>query len=198
MSLMKCGVLSAVIGLALALPGSASGVPAMSVGQAVVESKALVHGVVEDQFSQWEEFDEHRIVFTYSTVRVQHADFKALPRSRDVVVRTVGGTVDGYTQVLIDEASFTLGEEVVVFLDMDTDWAHLVVTGFHQGKYTVVRDGSGRISGFRQDAGAQVDKTAAAQRPVMPLATFAAELRNARRAITAREDVEIHPLTRVR
>jgi len=196
MSLMKRGVFTLAIGLALALQSNATEVPAMSLGQVFSESKAMVHGVVVDQFSEWERYDEHNILFTYSTIRVRHADFRGMTPTRDVVVRTVGGTLDGYTQVLVDEASFKVGEEVVTFLEMDPDWAHFSVVGFRQGKYTVVRDGAGQIRGMRPDAGAQVEGQEA--RPIMPLALFASELHGARRAMKLQEDVQIHPLTPVR
>jgi hypothetical protein len=195
MSLVKRGVLPLAIGLVLALQSNATDVPEMSIGQVLSESKALVHGVVVDQFSEWEQYDGHKILFTYSTIRVRHADFMSMQRSRDVVVRTVGGTLDGYTQLLIDEASFKLGEEVVVFLGLEPDWAHFSVTGFRQGKYTVVRDGAGRITGMRPDAGAQVDSKAAEARQVVPLETFASSLRHARK-LGAGDALEIHPLVR--
>jgi hypothetical protein len=186
------------VGLALSIPTAASGVPEMSLPEVLKESRAVVHGVVVDQFSQWEEFDGNKIIFTYSTLRVDHADFLRLAPARNVVVRTVGGTVDDYTQVLIDEASFQLGEEVVVFLGLEDDWMHLSVVGFHQGKYEVVRDVRGRMSGLRKARGAQAGDEPAVANPVVPLTRFAADLKRARAGVLAGDTSDVHPLVPVR
>lgn len=191
-------VCALAIGLALSLPAAASGVPRMSMPEVLNESRAVVHGVVVDQFSQWEEFDGNKVIFTYSTLRVQHGDFLRLAPAKEVVVRTVGGTVDDYTQVLIDEASFKLGEEVVVFLGLEDDWAHLSVVGFHQGKYEVVRDARGRMAGVRQALGAQTEPAPETVRPVIPMTSFAADLKRARTGLMTGDTSDAHPLVRVR
>jgi hypothetical protein len=191
-------VCALAIGLALSIPTAASGVPQMSLPEVLKESRAVVHGVVVDQFSQWEEFDGNKIIFTYSTLRVEHADFLRLAPAREVVVRNVGGTVDGYTQVLIDEASFQVGEEVVVFLGLEDDWLHLSVVGFHQGKYEVVRDTRGRMSGLRQALGAQTEPRPEDARPVVPMTRFAADLKRARTALLSGDTSDVHPLVPVR
>jgi len=180
-----------------ALPG-ASGVPEMTLGEVLRDSKAVIHGVVVDQFSQWEEGDGNKIIFTYSTLRVQHADFGKFAPARDVVVRTVGGLVDGYRQLLIDEASFTMGEEVVVFLDLEDGWLHPSVVGFHQGKYTVTRDAAGHVQGLRRDAGQQVDSDRQAKQPLIPLARFASDLRRARLGLAQGDTSDVHPLVKIR
>ena len=192
------GFLALAAGLALSLQASASDVPEKSLAEVLSESRAVVHGRVVDQFSQWEEYGEHKIIFTYSTLRVEHGQFRQLPETSEVVVRTVGGSVEGYTQLLIDEASFTLGEEVIVFLGLEEDWLHLSVSNFRQGKYTVVRGADGRIRGVRQDAGQQTDPAKLDERPLIPLSRFAADLRRARRGLAEGETSDVHPLTPVR
>jgi len=191
-------VLALVVGLALSLEAGASGVPEKSLTEILSESRVVVHGRVIDQFSQWEEFDEHKIIYTYSTIHVERGQFGGLPEMRDVVVRTVGGTVDDYTQVLIDEASFTLGEEVIAFLTLEDGWAHLSVTNFRQGKYTVVRDSGGRIRGLLPDAGQQADAAATEQQRLVPFSRFATEFRDARLALSQGDKSGIHPLVPVR
>jgi hypothetical protein len=187
-----------VLGLALPLQASASGGPQMTLGEVLSESKAMVHGVVVDQFSQWEESNGNKIIFTYSTLRVENGQFGKLGRMQNVVVRTVGGSVDGYNQVLIDEASFTPGEEVIVFLGLEDGWLHPSVVGFHQGKYTVSRNASGRILGLRQDAGAQVDRKEVEKTPLIPLSRFVEEVRRARRGSLERDTSDVHPLVRIK
>lgn len=191
-------VLSLACGLALTLQAGASGVPRMTMGEMLSDAKAVVHGVVVDQFSQWEEFDGNKVIFTYSVVRVENADFMRLAPTRDVVVRTVGGIVDGYQQVLIDEASFTLGEEVIVFLGLEDGWAYTSVVGFHQGKYTVSRNAAGRIIGVRQGTGQQLEPAKAEQQPLIPLTRFVNDLRRARNGLAQGDLSDVHPLVKVR
>ena len=186
------------LGLAFTLQASASGVPPMTMAEVLSQTKIVVHGVVVDQFSQWEESDGNKIIYTYSTLRVENGQFGKLGRMPNVVVRTVGGTVDGYQQVLIDEASFQLGEEVITFLGLEDGWAHPSVVGFHQGKYTVNRNLAGRIIGVRQDAGAQVDPAQLEKRPLIPITRFVEDMRRARRGVAAGDTSDVHPLVRIR
>jgi hypothetical protein len=185
-------------GLGLPLQASASGGPQMTLSEVLSETKAVVHGTVVDQFSQWEENDGNKIIFTYSTLRVQDGQFGAFGPMQSVVVRTVGGSVDGYNQLLIDEASFALGEEVIVFLGLEDGWLHPSVVGFHQGKYTVSRNAAGRILGLRQDAGAQVEPRQAEKTPLIPLSRFVDDVRRARRGLLDRDTSVVHPLVRIR
>lgn len=191
-------LIALAFGLGLPLQAAASGGTPMTMGEVLSEAKAVVRGVVVDQFSQWEEYDGNKVIFTYSTLRVENAFFGKLPPMQNVVVRSVGGTVDGYRQVLVDEASFELGEEAVVFLGLEEGWLHLSVIGFHQGKYTVVRTPSGRILGLRQDSGEQLDSAQLEKRPLIPLSRFADDLRRARRGLAQGDTSEVHPLVRVR
>lgn len=191
-------LIALAFGLGLPLQAGAMGGTQMTMGEVLAETRAVVRGVVVDQFSQWEENDGNKVIFTYSTLRVENAYFGKLPPMQNVVVRTVGGTVDGYRQVLIDEASFQLGEEAVVFLGLEDGWLHLSVVGFHQGKYTVVRNLTGRILGLRQDSGEQLDASRLEKRPLIPLSRFADDLRRARSGLVHGDNSEIHPLVRVR
>ena len=191
-------VLALAVGLALSSQAVASGVPEKSLTETLSESRAVVHGRVIDQFSQWEVVGEHKIIYTYSTIRVAHGEFRNLPEMEDVVVRTVGGIVDEYEQVLIDEASFKLGEEVITFLTLEDGWLHLSVTNFRQGKFTVERAANGRILGVRPDAGAQADPAAAKARTLVPLSSFANDFRRARVALAEGDLSDVHPLIPVR
>ena len=191
-------LIALALGLVLPLQASASGVPEMSLSEVLSQSRAVVHGVVVDQFSQWEESNGNKIIFTYSTLRVQNGHFGKLPAMRDLVVRTVGGSVDGYTQVMIDEATFTMGEEVVVFVGLEDDWLHTSVVGFHQGKYSVARNAAGRMVGLRQDAGQQLEPARLDKRPLIPLSRFVSDLRRARRGVLEGDTSDVHPLVRIK
>jgi len=189
-------VLAAALCAAFSLPAGALDAPKMTLGEVLRDSRAMVHGKVVDQFSQWEEVNGNKIIFTYSAIRVQNADFHLGGGPQDIAVRTVGGSIDGFRQVMIDEASFRVGEEVVVFLALEEGWDHPSVVGLNQGKYEVVRGENGAIRGLRQDPGAHVEEKEA--RPLISLARFSADLRQARRALSAGESTVVHPLTPVR
>ena len=194
----KRGLLALTAILALPLSAGASDMKEKSLVETLSESRAIVHGRVIDQYSQWERFGGNEIIFTYSTIQVENAQLLKMNARDHVVVRTVGGTVNGYTQLLIDEASFRLGEEVVTFLTLEEDWFHLSVTNFRHGKYSVVRDANGRIEGLRKDPGQQVDPKLRAMQPVIPRQRFAADLRQAFAKLRDGDTSDITPLTPVR
>ena len=82
-----------LIGLALlALPLGASQFIELSFDQVARESSYIVRGTVEQTWSQWD--DSHEVIFTYATVRV-HRYFGETTGPDTLVVREVGGTVDG-------------------------------------------------------------------------------------------------------
>jgi hypothetical protein len=199
MQSMKEWILASAVGaLALSAAASASVIPPMTLTQVVRASHALVHGVVVDQFSRWEDSEGNRIIFTYTTLRVMHADTAHLPEDATVVVRSVGGVVDGYHQVLVGEVSFHLGEEVVAFLGLVDGWLHPSVVGIHQGKYTVVRGARGNLLGLVRDEGRALDRPAA-NGQLVPIARFAADLRAAKTASPLEDgSSNLHPLTPVR
>lgn len=68
--------------------------------------------------------------------------------SKEIVVRTIGGTVGNVTMVSDDEVSLKPGEKVLLYLSNDTypsptalGQEHFLVFGSYQGKFTLTDDG---------------------------------------------------------
>jgi len=95
MRIVQAFLIALAFGLALPRQASATGDSQMTMGEVLSQTRAVVRGVVVDQFSQWEENDGSKIIFTYSTLKVDNGLFGKLPPMENVVVRTVGGDVDG-------------------------------------------------------------------------------------------------------
>ena len=124
--------------LALAVPLSASQFLEQSFDQVARGAKFIVRAQVIDTFSAWD--DAHEVIYTYATLRV-HRYFGETTGPDTLVVRNVGGTVDGYTQEAIGFPAVRRGEHVVFMLSEDGD-AVLQIHGYNQGKY-LVRDRAG-------------------------------------------------------
>lgn len=116
----------------LAAPASASVVVPLDLPELVGRSELIVHAVPTRQESVWE---GGRIV-TRTTLRV----IGALKGSagKEVEVRHFGGVVHGIGQKLYGEPTFSLGEEVVLFLR--SQGGELRTVGMAQGKFRVVAD----------------------------------------------------------
>src|SRR5688572_17288608 len=99
--------------LALALPLSASQFVDMPFDQVARESQLVVRGTIGETYSAWD--DAHEVIYTYATVRV-HRYFGESTGPDIVMIREVGGTVDGYTQEAIGFPAIRSGENVVLML----------------------------------------------------------------------------------
>src|SRR5215210_3878605 len=99
--------------LALALPLSASQFIEMPFDDVAREATYIVRGNVVDTWSQWDEARE--VIYTYATVNVtRYCGESTGPDT--LLVREVGGTVDGYTQEAIGFPAIRRGEKVVLLL----------------------------------------------------------------------------------
>ncbi len=146
--------------LIVALPLSASQFIDMPFDQVARESSLVVRGTVENTWSAWD--DSHEVIFTYATVRVSRY-FGETTGPDTVVVREVGGTVDGYTQEAIGFPAIRSGENVVLMLSRWEDSADYRIHAYNQGKYLVrmngrqeiliedpVKQGDGRLGNDRE------------------------------------------------
>ncbi len=120
--------------LVVAVPLSASQFVNLPFDQVARESQYIVRGTVEQTWSAWD--DAHEVIFTYATVRVNRY-FGETTGPDTLVVREVGGTVDGYTQEAIGFPAIRQGENVVLFLSRWDDGADYRIHAFNQGKYLV-------------------------------------------------------------
>ncbi|HEX8409311.1 MAG TPA: hypothetical protein VF883_10620 [Thermoanaerobaculia bacterium] len=117
-----------------ALPLSASQFMEVSFDQVARESALIVRGTVSETWSAWD--DAHEVIFTYATVRV-HRYFGEATGPDTLLVREVGGTVDGYTQEAIGFPVIRSGEDVVLMLAKWENSADFRIHAYNQGKFLV-------------------------------------------------------------
>ncbi len=118
--------------LAVAIPLSASQFTNVPFDELARGSKFIVRDTVVDTFSTWDESRE--VIWTYATIRVTRY-FGETTGPDTLVVRNVGGTVDGYTQEAIGFPVLRRGENLVLMLAQDEN--DLVINAYNQGKFLV-------------------------------------------------------------
>lgn len=133
--LVSIGVLLLV---ALALPVGASTFLWMEPQELVRGSAAVVQGEVLKVESYWDRAG--RVIVSEVMVRVEEKVFG--DTASVVVVRTWGGTVNGYTVEAQGFPKFQPRERVLLYLEAERDGASRV-TGYQQGHFRVVRDKAG-------------------------------------------------------
>jgi hypothetical protein len=77
------------------------------------------------------------MIVTESKVRVEDALSKAAPGSAQIVVRTLGGVLNGVGELVHGQAELSFGQPCLVFLKRAGDGA-LWVTGMAQGHYPLI------------------------------------------------------------
>lgn len=120
-----------------AAPAVASTFIALDQRELVAQSDAVVQGRVLKVNSFWS--PSGRVILTEVMVQVEEKILGDAPSV--VVLRTAGGTVDGYTVEAHGFPKFEAGERTVLFLQNSADLAS--VTGYRQGQYRIVRDKAG-------------------------------------------------------
>lgn len=126
--------LIALLLIVSALPLSASQFIEQPFDQVAREATYVVRGAVTHTWSAWN--DAHDVIYTYATVRVSRY-FGEIAGPDTLVVREVGGTVDGYTQEAIGFPAIRRGEQVVLFLSEWAGSSDLRIHAYNQGKYLV-------------------------------------------------------------
>jgi hypothetical protein len=124
--------------LAVAVPLSASTFFKMSPRDLVRDSAAVVQGKVLKVSSFWD--STGRAIVTEAQIQVEEKVFGNAPSV--VVVRTFGGTVDGYTVEAHGFPKFRANERLLLYLEAEKDGASRV-TGYQQGQFRIVRDQAG-------------------------------------------------------
>lgn len=129
------GVLACAL---MAVPAGASTFVAMSGGELVGQSDAVVVGEVLYTYSYWNA--EGTMIFTDAVVHVRESIVGKA--SGLVSVRTPGGTVADYRVDAHGFPAFRPGQSQVLFLHR-TPEGLMEVTGFQQGQYRVVTRSDG-------------------------------------------------------
>ena len=127
--------------LVAAAPASASTFLHVGRGELTARAEAVVVGTVLEVESFWS--DDGRIIVTEAKVLVEEALVGDAPSV--ALVRTFGGTVNGFTVEAHGFPTFEKGERLLLFLEPDrrARGAHRVL-GFQEGKYRVTVDKAGR------------------------------------------------------
>lgn len=130
------GLIGVLFALAI-MPAQAATVAPLSFEQLVRQSSSVVYARVTDVRSQWR--DDRRSIESLVTVEV----IKGLKgTAADELTLTVpGGQIGHYLNVMPGAPSFARGDLAVLFLTARVPRLP-VTTGFTQGIYRVVRDGS--------------------------------------------------------
>jgi hypothetical protein len=136
------GSLVAAAGATLVRRSVASVSLPLSLSELVKSSRHAIVGTPVDLFAQWESLGDHRRIITYTMVRTEYSLDGRPPATREVLVRTLGGIVDGIGQIVPGEAVLRRNAPAAVFL---TDVAKdlFAVTGMAQGHYPLVTDPQG-------------------------------------------------------
>lgn len=135
-------ILTLVVLTALAIPAMASQFVEQPFDQVARQSQYVVRGTLGTVTSQWD--DAHEVIYSYATIRVKHY-FGETAGPDVLVVREVGGTVDGYTQEAIGFPALREGEDVVLFLSQWDDSSDFRIESYNQGKLLVRHRGEQEI-----------------------------------------------------
>lgn len=169
-------LLALLMALVAGIPAGASTFLAMNQRELVRDSAAVVDGEVLQVHSFWE--PSGRIMVTEAIVKVTDSVFGEA--GSVVVVRTFGGTVEGYNVKAEGFPTFNRGERLLLYLEPEREGAHRV-TGYQQGQYRVVRDKSGMevaVPTFEAEAALITRDGREAPRPrALPLATLKSQIR---------------------
>jgi hypothetical protein len=114
-------------------------------------------------------------IYTYVTFDVSELLKGTLP-SRRIVLKQLGGRVNGLGLLVGGQATFEPGEDAIVFLEVRPRDLTLYTAALWQGKWTVGTDASGRLLARRIDP-ALVQRSWAGGSEVRPFASFLASLR---------------------
>jgi hypothetical protein len=126
--------LVALLLIVSAMPLSAAQFVLQDFDAMVRDTDYVVRGSVVNTWSAWN--DAHDVIYTYATLRVSRY-FGEITGPDTLVVREVGGTVDGYTQEAIGFPAIRRGEQVVLLLSKWADSGDLRIHAYNQGKYLV-------------------------------------------------------------
>lgn len=124
-------------------PASATTVLEMTNDELAAASPLVVRGKIVEQQSSWTA-DGLNIV-TRTRVRVDHA-LKG-PNLTEVVVRQLGGTLDGLTMAPVGDARLVPGEDVLLFLEPHpVEAGAFVLVAMGAAKFRVIRTPAGEIA----------------------------------------------------
>ena len=121
----------------------ATSVVPMSVEQLTTAAQTVVEGRALEQWSQWDT-SEH-LIYTYTRFAVTSKLKGSSPQS--IVVRQMGGSAGGYTQIVSGVRHWQPGDEAVLFLRPSVaNDGTMAVVGLMQGNFRIVRAPDGSVT----------------------------------------------------
>lgn len=166
-----------LVAMLAALPASASTFVAMSDEALVASSQAVVVGEVVQVDSFWNQ--DGTAVLTDATVQVAQTLAGSAPAT--VKVRTFGGAVGDYRIEAHGFPTFTVGEQMVLFLEQGGEGTYRV-TGYQLGQYRVRQDRAGVATAYPAlEHGVKLlrmDGTSAPAPTALPLEALAQRVRS--------------------
>jgi len=159
---LACGMLLAATGVVDT--ARATIVRAFSLGALSAEAQSIVRGTVVDQEvvydARWGR------VYTHSLIEVEEVLWGTDRPGDFVVVRQIGGELDGVLSMVVGTAPVRLGDEVVTFARVQ-EGLHFLV-GMAQGLYQVDRADAATPRVARGVSGLKLVAPAGPVRPVAP------------------------------
>lgn len=141
-------VVAGAIVAALCTPraAEASAGPKWSTSQLAEFADVVVAGRVEAVASGWD--PAVGAIYTYVTIDVSEV-LKGAVGGR-IVIKQMGGVADGYGLMVFDQATFAVGEEVLVYLETRPRDGTLYTSALWQGKWTIQTTASGERLAVRE------------------------------------------------
>lgn len=160
------------LAVAVAAPAGASTFVRMTPDELAAGAAAVVVGRVLDVNSFWT--PSGRIIVSEAMVAVEEVLLGEAPTV--AVVRTFGGTVDGFTVEAHGFPTFTAGERLLLYLENDRVAGSHRVLGYQQGQFRVVGERGLEMAVPTVDAGARLLSADGTPAPV-PVPRKLADLR---------------------
>lgn len=121
----------------------ATSIVPMTIEQLTTAAQTVVEGRALEQWSQWDT-SEH-LIYTYTPFAVSSRLKGSSPQT--IVVRQMGGSAGGYTQIVSGVRHWQPGDEAVLFLRPSVaNDGSLAVVGLMQGNFRVVRAADGSVT----------------------------------------------------
>jgi len=136
------GGMAAMSGLFVEGMARAAVVRAVTLEDLVVQSQHAFVGTPIDSFSLWEVVGRRRRLVTYTRVRAEYSFDGRPPDDPDLMVRSLGGMVDGVGQVVPGEAVLRRGSTAALFVHRIHPTI-FCVTAMAQGHYPLSADRGG-------------------------------------------------------
>lgn len=92
----------------------------------------IIEGEVTKVEQKWDK--DHRLIHTYTTVQIDKL-WKNKIKTKRIVIKEVGGQLDGYVTLAPVRPVYRKNEKVMIFLRKDTNYYRTL--GLNQGKFNV-------------------------------------------------------------